>query len=348
MSRRRARSVIPIAAFCIAGAGAGAYLVLTGSHAGRAAIGVPSSTGTPVELSGSRLMARAVDRKDPGVDGGVFVLNGGRPRRLAGAQLLCERVYFAGGRGLCLARAESGEGHEATIFDSSLRPLERFPLAGLPSRARVSSDGRYGAMTVFVDGHAYERPGGFSTVTTIVDMHRGAELGNLEEFAVSRGGRPFDAADFNFWGVTFSRANPDRFYATLHTGRHYYLVEGSVWRRTMRVLRDGVECPSLSPDGTRIAFKSRLSDDRWRLKVLDLDTLKARPVAERHSIDDQAEWLDDATLVYSDGLDVYTVPADGEGAARLALRNAASPVALASPESRRSKPRPEPQPSVEG
>ena len=82
----------------------------------------------------------------------------------------------------------------------------------------------------------------------------------------------------------------------------------------MRVLRDGVECPSLSPDGKRIVFKSRIgSKTRWRLKVLDLATLTDHPVAETRSIDDQAEWLDDDTLVYSDGVNVYTVSADGGG-----------------------------------
>ena len=80
----------------------------------------------------------------------------------------------------------------------------------------------------------------------------------------------------------------------------------------MRVLRDGVECPSLSPDGKRIAFKSRIGEEsRWRLRVLDVATLADHAVAETRSIDDQAEWLDDETLVYSDGDNVYTVPADG-------------------------------------
>jgi hypothetical protein len=308
--------------------GVAGYLLLVAHGRGEGAAVAPApAPGSPTELSGSLLMARAVDRNDPRRPGELLVLKGGGPHRLSGDELACERVYFAGGRGLCLAAA--GDGYEATIFDSDLQSLGRLPLAGLPSRARVSGDGRFGATTVFVDGHAYEKPTGFSTVTTIVDMNSGATLGNLEDFAVSKDGKPFDAVDFNFWGVTFQRANPDHFYATLHTGRHYYLVEGSVFARTMRVLRDGVECPSLSPDGTRIAFKHRIGEDRWRLEVLDLDTLAARRVGERRSIDDQAEWLDDRTLVYSDGLDIYTVAADGSGSPRLVLRNATSPVSLA-------------------
>jgi hypothetical protein len=330
MSTWPKRAVRALAVLCAVASGACLVVATTGC-------GTTTEASSPADLAatlaGGQLLARHVDRDDRGREGGLVVLVDGHPRPLD-SDLACVRVYYAGGRGLCLARA--GSGYEATIFDSSLQPLKSLPLAGLPSRARVSSDGRYGATTVFVDGHSYEKPGGFSTVSTIVDMHSGAELGNLEEFKVSKDGKPFHLDDFNFWGVTFDRANSDRFYATLHTGSHYYLVEGSVFRRAVRVLRDGVECPSLSPDGTRIAFKSRIGEDRWRLAVLDLATLKAHRVAERRSIDDQAEWLDDRTLVYSDGLDLYTVPADGSGAPRLVLRDASSPVSLsAEPEPER-------------
>ncbi|GGO28545.1 TolB-like translocation protein [Microbispora bryophytorum] len=56
-----------------------------------------------------------------------------------------------------------------------------------------------------------------------------------------------------------------------------------------------MECPSLSPDGTRIAFKKRAAglpeDAPWRLYVLDLRTMRETPVAERRGVDDQAVWL---------------------------------------------------------
>jgi dipeptidyl aminopeptidase/acylaminoacyl peptidase len=275
-------------------------------------------------------MVRGVDPDDPRLNGRVFVFANRKMLRRSAEDLSCERVYFAAGHGICMALADSGVGYTATIFDSGLEPLRTMPLTGLPSRARVSADGRYGAMTVFVSGDAYlGESGSFSTRTTIVDMATGERIGQLEQFEVSRDGRPFDAADFNFWGMTFAPGNHNRFYATLATTSHHYLVEGDVAARSMRVLRDGVECPSLSPDGRRIAFKSRTGDsNRWRLHVLDLADLEDHPVAERRSIDDQAEWLDDRTLVYSDGVDVFSVPADGSGASRLVLRDATSPVAL--------------------
>lgn len=335
MSPGRRRALVAIVVLCVGGGAL--YIFLAALDPNPVSTGARPSAGA--DLAGAQLMVRAVDRDDPALNGRVFSVAGGEPRQLGG-ELDCARVYVAGGRGLCLARSASGVEYEAVVLDDALQPTHRLELAGLPSRARVSSDGRYGAMTVFVNGHEYLGAGGFSTATTIVDLRTGREVGNLEDFEVLDDGRRIEAADFNFWGITFA-ADPDRFYATLRTGAHYYLVEGSVNRRRLRVLRDGVECPSLSPDGTRIAFKSRIGEeDRWRLKVLDLDTLRAHPVAEERSIDDQPEWLDAATLVYSDGRDVFTVPADGSGAPRLVIRDASSPVSLSPGDDPQSKPKP--------
>jgi hypothetical protein len=326
MDRHRGKILVIVAVLCV---------VAGGAYVAFAALG-PSRTTTdarpsaPAALGGAELMVRAVDPHDPRLNGRVFVVRGDRiERRSRDDELACERVYFAAGRGLCLAIADSGVDYVATIFDSKFRPLHHFALTGLPSRARISADGRYGATTVFVAGHAYlGTNGGFSTTTTIVDMRTGESLGQLEQYSVTKDGRPFDSVDFNFWGVTFTR-DSNRFYATLGTGEHHYLVEGSIRDRSMRVLRDGVECPSLSPNGKQIAFKSRIGEEtRWRLRVLDLATLADHGVAETRSIDDQAEWLDDDTLVYSDGDDVYTVPADGGGVPQLVLRNSTSPVSL--------------------
>lgn len=311
----------------------GVCLLVGGGYVALAALG-PSDTTTEARpeatdvLARSDLMVRAVDPENPRLNGRVYAIEDGHVRKRS-RELACERVYFAGGRGLCLGISSSGVDYEATIFDSAMRPVHRIGLTGLPSRARVSADGRFGAMTVFVSGDAYQAsPTAFSTRTTIVDMATGEQLSQLEQFEVTKDGERFDAVDFNFWGITFAR-DPNRFYATLGTGGEHYLVEGDMRARTMRVLRDRVECPSLSPDNTRIAFKSRIGDsERWRVHVLDLETLADHPVAEQRSIDDQVEWLDDETLVYSDEVDVYTAPADGSGEERLLIRDATSPVRL--------------------
>jgi hypothetical protein len=324
-SRSRKILVALVALFVVAG---GAYVAV-------AALG-PDETTTDARpqasevLAHTNLMVRAVDPDNTRLNGRVYEVDDGKVRRRS-ADLACERVYYAAGHGICMGVAASGVDYEATVFDSRLRPRHSIALTGFPSRARVSGDGRFGAMTVFVSGDSYlESPTAFSTRTTILDMESGRQIAQLEQFDVTRDGQPFDAVDFNFWGVTFA-ADPNRFYATLGTGDDHYLVEGDLRRRSMRVLRDGVECPSLSPDGSRIAFKSRIGDNRWRLRVLDLATLDDHAVAERHSIDDQVEWLDDETLTYSDERNVYTVPADGGGTAQLLVRDATSPVRLTGP-----------------
>jgi hypothetical protein len=312
------------------------FLLGGGAYVALAALG-PNETTTDARpkatavLAHTDLMVRAVDPKEPTLNGRVYTLDDGALRKEPG-DLACERVYFAAGRGICMGVAPSGVEYTAAVFDSKLRPVHSITLTGLPSRARVSSDGRYGAMTVFVTGDSYlSSPTAFSTRTTIIEMSSGKETGQLEQFKVSKDGEPIDAVDFNFWGVTFDPSDSDRFYATLGTGGTHYLVEGSVSGRSMRVLRDGVECPSLSPDGKRIAFKSRIGEKTvWRLRVLDLATLEDHAVAEERSIDDQAEWLDDDTLAYSDGRNVYTVPADGSGEAQLLVADATSPVRLES------------------
>jgi hypothetical protein len=102
------------------------------------------------------------------------------------------------------------------------------------------------------------------------------------------------------------------------------------------VLRDGVECPSLSPDGTRIAFKKRIDlgmgRTEWRLAVLDVATLADHTLTETRNFDDQAMWVDDRTVAY--GLprvnsgtptrDTYAVAADGSGEPRLLVPGASS------------------------
>ena len=309
------------------------FVVAGGAYVAVAALG-PDETTTDARpkatevLAHTDLMVRAVDPRNTRLNGRVYEVDDGKVERSSG-DLACERVYYAGGRGICMGVAASGVDYDATVFDSKLRPVEKISLTGLPSRARVSADGRYGAVTVFVSGDSYlESPSAFSTRTTILDMSDGSQIGQLEQFDVSKDGKPFDAVDFNFWGVTFAQ-DPNRFYATLGTGGDHYLVEGNVRERLMRVLRDGVECPSLSPDNKRIAYKSRIGDEnRWQLRVLDLDTLEDYGVAESRSIDDQVEWLDDETLAYSDEVNVYTAPADGGGEARLLVKDATSPVAL--------------------
>ena len=189
-------------------------------------------------------------------------------------------------------------------------------------------------MTVFEQGHSYAEQG-YSTRTTILDIDRASEIVDLESFAVTRDGQPFRAVDFNFWGVTFTR-NSNRFYATLASGGVKYLIEGDVEARTARVAGRDVECPSLSPDNTRIAYKKAFTDARgigWTLHVMELgsgaDTALA---AETRSVDDQVEWLDNQHVIYhlpsSQGADVWVLAVDGRTPPRVLIPRAYSPAVV--------------------
>jgi Tol biopolymer transport system component len=172
-----------------------------------------------------------------------------------------------------------------------------------------------------------------STSTVLIDTATGASLGNLEEFEVWKDGQLYQAPEFNFWGVTFAQ-NSNQFYATLRNGNTTYLVQGDVTARTLTVLRENVECPSLSPDGTRLAFKKR-AGNQWQLTVLDLATMEEVSLAEKEGIDDQVEWLDNNSILYQKAdydppkwVSVFVVPADGSGKPKIFMPNATSPVVV--------------------
>ena len=71
------------------------------------------------------------------------------------------------------------------------------------------------------------------------------------------------APDF---GTSFA-TDDNTFYVTMATGGNFRLIQGDFHRRTLTILADGVECPSLSPDGTRLVYKSataQTSPGGWR------------------------------------------------------------------------------------
>jgi hypothetical protein len=243
------------------------------------------------------------------------------------APLTCDRVAYAAGRGICLSRkAGFAAGYRVAVFGADLRIRHSMGVAGIPSRARVSPDGRYGSVTLFVAGHAYAAAGTFATQTTLIDLAAGRRIATLEDFTVYDGSHQVTAVDVNFWGVTFAR-DSDVFYATLATGGKTYLIRGSVRRRVARVIHENVECPSLSPDGTRIAYKKRTGSSKvpWHLTILDLETMRETSLSEPRSVDDQVEWLDGTHVLYGTGGAVWEAAADGSGRPRRSLAHADSP-----------------------
>ncbi|RYD72387.1 MAG: hypothetical protein EOP84_23245 [Verrucomicrobiaceae bacterium] len=250
----------------------------------------------------------------------------------------CERVYGSASSGLCL-QASRGvfTTYQAIVFDQSFNTQQILSLSGAPSRTRVSRNGRMGAITVFVKGDSYNS-GGFSTRTSLIDLVSKQVIGDLEAFPVTKDGQPFRKVDFNFWGVTFAPGG-DRFFATLGSGGVLYLVEGEISKRSLRVVREGVECPSLSPDGTRIAFKARATESgrfMWRVRVWDIRTGTETAINETRSVDDQVEWLDSEHVLYglpreldgSASADIWTARVDGKGTPRVFLADALSPCVI--------------------
>ncbi|MFF8605307.1 TolB family protein [Streptomyces sp. NPDC015346] len=260
-----------------------------------------------------------VGRHDPGSTG---------PRAVGGPH--CDRFHAAGPTALCLRRRPGVPTRSyAIVLDRRLREVRRIALPGIPNRARVSASGQLLSWTMFATGDSYATSA-FSTRTSILDLRTGYLVKNMEQMPLTLHGRRYHAPDVNYWGVTFAR-DDNRFYATVATKGRTYLVEGDMRRWSANALRENVECPSLSPDNTRIAFKKKVSDDPkapWRLYVLDLRTLREHPVAEERSIDDQAAWTDDRTLAYGHQGAVWTVPADGTGAPRRSVPGATSPAVL--------------------
>lgn len=246
---------------------------------------------------------------------------------------ICDRVYAAGGAFSCLSTNPGiVTTFEAAVYDSTGKTVRSWPLPGIPSRTRVSPDGTLVASTAFITGHAYA-PTSFSTAT-VINKVSGGGYGNLEDFALIVDGKNIAPVDRNLWGVTFA-PDDETFYATAASGDHTWLVRGDLKNRTLTSIHETAECPSLSPDGTRIAYKKNISPGpvpHWNIAVLKLSTGKETVLSESRSVDDQVEWLDNNTLLY--GLprtsavgddDVWSIKAAAGAAPKMFIEHAWSP-----------------------
>jgi len=296
-------------------------------HAADRAVKADAPLAAKILTSGKPYaVVRTLDKRQSSTYGRVAIapLNGTTPGTPVLAGPTCGRVAVAAGRGLCLDSFGTTMGVE--VLNAKLQQVHEIDLAGIPSRARISPDGRWGGVTAFVVGHAYAAPGTFSTATTLIDMDSGKAVANIEkDFKVYDGGRLVTAQDKNYWGLTFAK-DDDTFYATLAANGRTWLIEGSIRARTAHTIHSNVECPSLSPDQTRIGFKKAVAHDptRWRLTVLNLRTGKETPLAETRSVDDQVYWLDDRHLLYGEDGQTWIVDADGGGRPRVWLPNSDS------------------------
>lgn len=255
------------------------------------------------------------------------------PRAIS--DVVCDRVDATPLEFSCLRTVRGiTPSYTGTLYRADGTEAASWPLPGLPSRTRISSDGTLIASTSFVTGHSYATIG-FSTDTRI-HTTTGEDLGTLEDWSLTIDGRPSAPVDRNYWGITF--VDDDTFYATvgMTTVGTTYLVKGSISTRSLAAIAANVECPSLSPDGTQIAFKRVTSGSgptvHWTPAVYDIATGAVTLLPETRSIDDQIEWLDDGTILYGmprDGAvgdyDVWKLAADGSSEPSVFIEHAWSP-----------------------
>ena len=232
---------------------------------------LPAISPTPARVSPSILVRHTALDRSHGFLAAEYPEGSSMSRHATDLQ--CEAAHFAGGRGVCLAANRRSVTTLTTVlFDASFKPTARIPLAGSPSRARVSPDGRYASTTVFLFGHSYGTAE-FSTETRIVDAATGATvIDNLEQLQVWRDGALMELADFNFWGVTFA-ANSNHFYATLGTHGRAYLVQGDIGSGRVTVVKEGIECP-ISLAGQHAGG---LQEARYRDRIAEMASLRPRP-----------------------------------------------------------------------
>jgi hypothetical protein len=227
----------------------------------------------------------------------VPISDPGGPR--AFTDVACDRVDATATEASCLRTLRGVvTKFELAEYDADWSETQHVSLPGIPSRTRLSPDGSLVSSTTFVSGHSYMQVG-FSTATEIRRVG-GDGLGNLEQFDLVVDGRHVEPRDRNVWGVTFAE-DDNTFYATVETGGHTYLVRGDLAARTLTSVRENAECPSLSPDGTKVAYKVDVGKDGtwWTPAVLDLGTGRQTLLSgERRNVDDQVEWLDGHTLLY--------------------------------------------------
>ena len=235
---------------------------------------------------------------------------------------------------MCLHEAADGTtvSYVADLFDRTLRRTQRLQLPGVPTRVRVSPDGRLAAVTTYAEE---ESPAGerLAIESVLIDLRVGRVVADLREFAIDAALAAAITGPIDFASVSFDK-DGDRFFATLTTPLERYVVVGSLRERRLRALTANLATEALSPDGTRLVVKQRVGERGfWQLLVLDLATLTTRPLdQDGRTVDDQVEWLDDGQVIYHDATDqgtgIWVLAADGQSKPRLLLPDAFSPVVV--------------------
>lgn len=247
------------------------------------------------------------------------------------SSIACDRVDQNNGLISCMRTLRGiPTTFEDQVLDTDGTVQATFSLPGIPNRTRVS-DGGLVATTSFITGHSYAA-GSFSTETTVRNT-RGEDFGNLENFAMTVDGKEMTATDRNVWGVSF--ISEDSFFATAASSGETWLMKGSLSHRSMESVRNNAECPSVSPDGTKVAYKKRTGNGptvHWDIAVLDLQSGRETVIALAQGFDDQLEWLDNQRLLIGvprsgavGDSDVYVIDAQADAEPQMFIEHAWSP-----------------------
>ena len=297
----RARVLAFVGIVVVLVAGATVYVLAQGREVRAQRRADPEAVRTPVAevVDGPRIVFRHTGLDNElGVVAMVPLDDPAGARAFTGVS--CDRVAARADGASCLT-IDRGvvTTYEAHSYDADWQEVDTSPLPGIPSRTRLSPDGTLVGTTSFVSGHSY-MTSGFSTATEIHAFDGSTSWGNLEEFDLVIEGEQVRPSDRNVWGVTF--VDDQTFYATVATGGRTWLVEGDLAARRLTSVSADAECPALSPDGSRVAFKVDVDPGRkvvWQLAVQDLATGGRTLLAGGpRGVDDQVEWLDDDTLIY--------------------------------------------------
>ena len=256
--------------------------------------------------------------------------------RLATALSLPPRSFQRQLSGVCLAIATSPAGFSATSSTMGMRVTQNDRAARLAEpHARVAQQ-----RTRRIHGVCFWR-----FLSRVGTLHAGSTLDSTfrdddrrpQSFAVTRDGKPFRAVDFNF-GASRSRAT--RGASTRRSERGAASCRRGELPRTLRVIAEDIECPSLSPDEKAHRVQEAVRIGIRRLvepAVVDLATMAVRQLPEPKHIDDQIEWLDDRHILYAVGhstsaalrrADVWKLAIDGASPPAMFLADAESPAVV--------------------
>ena len=280
-----------------------AQLVVDEFEASRGPTDEPLATVEPVLESGPSLASGEVlaVHRVPGDDYGRLLI-----RHLDGTRTLlnrtCMRAHIATDHGVCLAESGGvlGVAFTTTFFEAdNLNADIKSYASPLPSRARISPNGTFSAVTAFVSGSSYaDIAAETTTLVTIDEIDSTRLVRGANQFTIDSGEARFNNLNPQYWGITFA-ADEDEIYLTGFFGDRPEVMHGTLNNMVIEPTGWVGSCPSLSPDGKTLVFKEMTADNSFELVAVDLETNTKHKLGETRSVDDQVEWLDNDTILYA-------------------------------------------------